>query len=139
MGKPKKQGKKNKTTTAPPPSALYDSSSRIRQPNANDVLLGRGGSINNYPGNVAFRSIVSEQKNAYNLSTNKNQKSAISQSIVDQIHGLVPPGRFLMKDESVYGGGLWVEVDNAKALSKTSQALREGAPTIRALAAADSK
>jgi len=142
--KPKKQSKKSKTkakskAVSAPPSMLYDSSHRIRTPNANDVLCGRGGNINNHPGNIAFRSLVSEQKNAYNLSTNKNQKSIISQSIVDQIHSLVPSGRFLTKDETMYGGGWWVEVDNAKAVSKTSQALREGAPTIRALAAADNK
>ncbi len=141
--KPKKQNRKSKTKgkskAAPPPSILYDSSNRIRQPNANDVLCGRGGNINNHPGNIAFRSLVSEQKNAYNLSTNKNQKSVISQSIVDRIHSLVPSGRFLTKDETMYGGGWWVEVDNAKAVSKTSQALREGAPTIRAMAAADNK
>lgn len=113
---------------------LYDEVKRIRHPEINDVLCGRGGNINKHPGNIAFRSYVSVHKNEYNLSTNKNIKALISQSIVDTIHNLDPPGRFLIKDESTHGGEWWIEVDNNKAMAKTSQALREGAPSIRAMA-----
>ncbi len=54
----------------------------------------------------------------------------------------IPPGRFLRKIAGRDGGkvtsspyslsGIWVEIDNAKALAKCSQALREGAPEFRA-------
>lgn len=106
---------------------------RFRTPNANDVLCGRGGNINQHLGNITYRSYVQELKNKYNLTTNKEYKASISQSIVDRVHRMNPPGRFLKKESG--GDCYWVEVDNAKAVSKTSQALREGAPTIRALAA----
>lgn len=131
-------------------NADYQYPTRIRNPSSNDVLCGRGGNINSHPGNIAFRSYVSEHKNTYNLTTNKHEKSAISQSVVDRIHNLSPSGRFLMKvqvkdkDHKSNGGGggvvsFWVEVDNAKAVAKTSQALREGAPSIRAMAAVGAK
>lgn len=35
---------------------------RIRQPNPQDVLSGRGGGINSHPGNKAFRQWISERK-----------------------------------------------------------------------------
>lgn len=140
--KGKKQNKKSKTSSTSLPSLDLqvpyndndtDANNRVYHPEANDVLCGRGGNINNHPGNKVFRSYVNEQKSEYNLTPDKNYKANISQSIVDMIHNLVPPGRFLMKDSSK-GPDWWVEVEGTKALAKTSQALREGAPSIRAMA-----
>lgn len=55
--------------------------------------------------------------------------------IVRKVQNQVPvAGRFLQKDPSMSGGSSgqwWVEIDEAKALAKTTQALREGAPKIR--------
>ena len=116
---------------APNPNAA-PGTTQIRQPGANDVLSGRGGNINNHAGNRAFRSFVNERKYDYNLTKNKSEKANISQSIVDRVHNLDPPGRFLIKE-----GGYWREVDGAKAMAKTSQALREGAPSLRAEASAN--
>lgn len=109
---------------------------RIRNPTKEDVLCGRGGGINAHEGNVAFRQMVHEQKERYNVAANKQEKAEISQHIVDQVKE--NGGRFLQKDESrgySSGGSFWVEIDNMKAIAKTSQALREGAPGIRAKAA----
>jgi hypothetical protein len=53
---------------------------------------------------------------------------------VDQIHQI--PGRFLLYSKE---NDAWVEVDNDKAAAKTSQALREGAPAIREMAAEKGK
>lgn len=128
----KTSNKKSRTVSSSSTFLYNDDTYRVRHPGPNDVLCGRGGSINNHPGNKAFRAIVSELKNTYNLTINKQEKAVISQSIVDRIHDLEPAGRFLAKDEASSGGNWWVEVDNNKAMSKTSQALREGAPTIRA-------
>ena len=131
--------RKNKTAPSalPPPSSYHAASAangatQIRHPGANDVLSGRGGNINNHAGNRAFRSFVNERKYDYNLTKNKSEKAKISQSIVDRVHNLVPPGRFLIKED-----GFWREVDGAKAMAKTSQALREGAPSLRAEASAN--
>lgn len=109
---------------------------RIRNPTKEDVLCGRGGGINAHEGNVAFRQMVHEQKERYNVAANKQEKAEISQQIVDQVKE--NGGRFLQKDDSrgySSSGSFWVEIDNMKAIAKTSQALREGAPSIRAKAA----
>ena len=44
-----------------------------------------------------------------------------------------PPGRFLQRDPDCPSNlNAWVEIDETRAIAKTSQALREGAPKIRA-------
>mmetsp|Transcript_6219 Transcript_6219/g.9125 ORF Transcript_6219/g.9125 Transcript_6219/m.9125 type:complete len:972 (-) Transcript_6219:2620-5535(-) len=121
---------------------------RIRTPNPNDVLCGRGGGINSHPGNRTFRSWVRERKESYNLAKSKAQKAKLSREIVDRVRNLNPPGRFLMREDRTAGAGApapsesigvsglyygwWIEIDDTKAMAKTSQALREGAPSIRA-------
>lgn len=108
---------------------------RIRSPNEQDVLSGRGGGINSHKGNTAFRQWVNERKEDYNLAQNKKEKIAVAMQVVRQVQQQVPvPGRFLQRDPTVVGGNSgqwWVEIDEAKALAKTTQALREGAPKIR--------
>lgn len=101
----------------------------IESPHKNDVLCGRGGGINNHPGNVNYRSIVHIYKNDYNLATNKQVKSEIARTVIKKVRELKPPGRFLEKNNLVYQ-----VVSEEQAMKKTSQALREGAPIIRARA-----
>ena len=104
---------------------------QTRSPHPNDVLCGRGGGINSHPGNKAFRQWVRIEKESYNLAITKVEKTRISRKIVNKVRNLSPPGRFLMKDSSK--PNFWVEIDDVKTMAKTSQALREGAPTIRAV------
>ena len=110
---------------------------RIRTPHPHDVLSGRGGGINAHPGNVVFREWVRVRKEDYNLAPNKAEKTRVALEVMDQVRNQDPPGRFLTRDStstpSMGGGGgsWWVEVDENRALAKTSQALREGAPQIR--------
>lgn len=101
----------------------------IQSPHKNDVLCGRGGGINNHPGNVNYRSIVHIYKTDYNLATNKQVKSEIARTVIRKVRELKPPGRFLEKNNLVYQ-----VVSEEQAMKKTSQALREGAPSIRAMA-----
>ena len=105
----------------------------------NDVLCGRGGSINCHPGNERFRQLVDSKKRLYLTARFKREKRLIASRIVDEIHALNPPGRFLTKIQ-VPGATRgkkkatdmrWYEVDIEKARDKTSQALRENAPEIR--------
>ena len=106
---------------------------RIRTPHPHDVLSGRGGGINSHDGNVQFRSWVHERKNDYNLASNKAEKARVAREVIALVQGQNPPGRFLQKDPSSIGGQTWwVELDDEKMMAKTSQALREGAPQIRA-------
>jgi len=110
----------------------------IKESNAHDVLFGRGGRINQHEGNIRFRNLIHQKQNAYNLKSNtKEAKATISRNIVENIKR--SKGRFL-KHEKVSTSSQpqwstwWVEVDDAAAMLKTSQALREGAPILRAQA-----
>ena len=64
--------------------------------NDNDVLSGRGGRINNHPGNVTFRLIVEDYKHEYlDPRTRKLEKAHVAARLVAQIRSTNPPGRFL--------------------------------------------
>lgn len=109
---------------------------RFRTPHPHDVLSGRGGGINAHVGNIAFRDWVKERRNAYTLAESKQQKARVAQEVIDIVYSQNPPGRFLQKCTSSKGddadGEWWVALDKDKVMAKTSQALREGAPQIRA-------
>ncbi|KAL7537365.1 hypothetical protein ACHAXR_007778, partial [Thalassiosira sp. AJA248-18] len=97
------------------------------EPTQNDILLGRVGSLDRHPGNVNFRAIVSQYVDAYMNST-KSQKSIIARSIVDKMRNeLNPPGRFLAQ---LNEDGLWHEVDDRRALRKTTHTLRAAATPL---------
>ena len=98
------------------------------KPHANDVLCGRGGSINNHIGNENYRIIVNRKKRVYLTARFKREKRLIAASIVQEVRSLDPPGRFLARDSR---NGTWYDIGDLKARDKTSQALREGAPEIR--------
>jgi len=97
------------------------------------VLSGRGGGINGHAGNVQFREWVRVRKNDYNLAQSKVAKAQVAKEVIALVQNQSPPGRFLSKDPSSVGSqGWWIELDEEKIMAKTSQALREGAPQIRA-------
>jgi hypothetical protein len=58
----------------------------------------------------------------------------ISRSIVEAVRSLDPPGRFLEKNPDT---GLWSDIGHKKAIEKTSQALRDGAASLRKQLSAD--
>jgi hypothetical protein len=53
---------------------------------------------------------------------------SISRSIVEAVRSLTPAGRFLEKHIVT---NLWSDIGDRKAIEKTSQALRDGAATLR--------
>lgn len=96
-----------------------------RQLTTNDILFGRGGKINQNPGNMKFRDAVHSFKEEYANPRNKKiEKAYIAAKIVDSIRSQCPPGRFLARDLVT---GSWVEVGDEKARKKAGQALRDGA------------
>lgn len=108
-----------------------ESSERIDVPSENDVLCGRGGSINSHTGNARFRDLVEKRKRVYLTARFKREKRLIASSIVSEIRSLDPPGRFLARKGNK-DSGHWYDIGDEKARDKTSQALRENAPSIRA-------
>ncbi len=84
-----------------------------------DVLFGKGGRINQHPGNIKLREKVHAFHSVYDRS-DKRTKTAISWSILEEIKR--EGARFLEKG----GDGKWRQVINDKAARmKISQALRE--------------
>jgi len=98
----------------------------IADPCSNDVLCGRGKNVNKHPGNQFFQSLVKSMRVEY-VCSQKRDKPKFAKRIVNNIRNLDPPGRFLKLDTNT---GLWYDIGNKKATSKTRQALREGAPEL---------
>ena len=91
-------------------------------PLANDVLSGRGRRILNHPGNLKFRSIIKSLKPEYDAAPKSLKGVLYGNQIINIIHDLCPPGRFLKEDKV---SGSWIEVDKEKAVKIAIQALRD--------------
>ena len=98
----------------------------IKEPHPHDVLSGRGNYVNYHDGNEYFRKLVRKHKLEY-VNCPKQQKGKFSKMIVDEIKERNPSGRFLKQDKDTK---LWYDIGEKKALDKTRQALREGAPEL---------
>lgn len=93
-----------------------------------DVLLGRGGKSNHHPGNKRYREEIENFRPMYSTLDTDNQKTGMSQSLVDVIEEI--GGRFLEEERIKDEGGKpvslgWYVVPNIVARRKASQALRE--------------
>ncbi|KAL7535282.1 hypothetical protein ACHAXR_006393 [Thalassiosira sp. AJA248-18] len=64
----------------------------------NDVLSGRGATINAHPGNMLFRSMCVYRKSEFDTATN-HQKRQIALEIVESVLEWNPPGRFIERVE----------------------------------------
>jgi hypothetical protein len=117
-----------KDEAKPAPLLPPSDAKRTSSPHNNDVLCGRGGTVNAHPGNEQYRTFVERKKRVYLTARFKREKRLIAQSIVDEIRNLDPPGRFLMKETNTE---YWFDVGDEKARDKTSQALRENAISVR--------
>ena len=100
----------------------------VKEPHENDVMYGRGGGTNHHPGNKRYRKMVEERKVQY-VNSKRLDKPLVALEIIREWRAQLPPGRFLKHNEKT---GNWDDVGDKKAREKTSQALREKAPIIRA-------
>ena len=94
--------------------------------NYNDVLLGRGGNNNKYPGNEQLRTFARSEARQYSRS-GKLHKSKLSRTLVTRVRQLDPPGRFLKQDQNTKE---WVDVGDITAREKASQVLRDAASAL---------
>lgn len=142
-------GKDKPTTTTTTPAEKESATTRpsedatiIFTPHDNDVIGGRGHKANVHPGNVLFRSYVSAVKVDYVMSP-KRDKPKYAKEVVQRIKNQDPPGRFLKSYHRSHDEGsdnnsanqgdssiFWKDIGDKEALSKTRQALREGAASI---------
>jgi len=95
----------------------------ITRPHDNDVLFGRGNAVNKHIGNATLREFCSKKRENYQNAFFREQRNEIAKEILNKIHSLTPPGRFLMP----IGCDMleWVEVDKEKSIAKICQILRE--------------
>ena len=89
------------------------------EPSPGCVLLGRGGRSNNSSGNRNYLAAKKDIQPRY-LAASKQEKTAISQELVDRVHAW--GGRFLELDPT---NNKWFEISELKARKKASQTLRE--------------
>ncbi|KAL7428830.1 hypothetical protein ACHAXH_001395 [Discostella pseudostelligera] len=61
-------------------------------PHINDVLFGRGTSVNLHPGNRQFRSLVESNKLTFMKAKKNKQKRAVAAYIYNEIQSMRPPG-----------------------------------------------
>jgi hypothetical protein len=93
-----------------------------------DVLCGRGGRVNHHPGNEVYLKEKDRIQPRY-LAASKDEKTGISQELVDFIHQR--GGRFLKLEPGTED--MWYEILMIAARKKASQTLREiNTPEIRA-------
>ena len=100
----------------PPPQVVVNAGDGglISEVNENDVLSGRGGRINNHPGNITFRTVVEDYKREYlDPRIRKLEKAHVAARLVAQIRSANPPGRFLKEDPD--HPGKFVEIGDPKA------------------------
>ena len=100
----------------PPPRVMIypGQGGPISDLNEHDVLSGRGGRINNHPGNITFRTVVEDYKREYlDPRTRKLEKAHVAARLVSQIRSTNPPGRFLREDP--VNPGCYVEIGDTKA------------------------
>ena len=95
----------------------------IEKPRAQDVLFGRGACIASHVGNGFYRRLVWEKKSEYLATKDLQHKKRIAQDVINHIHGLEPPGRFLQlaSATSSYYSGPWVEATRERVVEKTCQ------------------
>jgi hypothetical protein len=67
---------------------------------AHDVLCGRGAYVNGHVGNARLRELALERKHAFDHG-NYTDKRHLAMDIVQIIHQLDPPGRFLKRVRAV--------------------------------------
>jgi hypothetical protein len=111
-----------KSSPRPKPAIAIEG---IVSPKSNDVVLGRGTLIN--AGNQQYLHLVQQAKRDYVMSPKKH-KGKFAHNIVNIIKRLNPPGRFLKQDPE---SKLWYEISYMKAIQRTRQSLRDGAPKLK--------
>lgn len=110
-GKKTKNVKKNMPTQNSLPALV------ITEPSNRDILCGRGGLVNKHSANIVYRLVVEKNKALYR-QVPKIHRMLVSQSIV---LSMIQEG-YIFLGHHPEG---WTPIDERKAVSKTSQALRE--------------
>ena len=105
-----------------PPTKTSLTSSGSVHISPNDVLCGRGNSVNKHIGNVRFRELIAANQEDYPTLTKKEKMNRAGEIVNLILHHTDPPGRFVARDTDT---GLWHDIGMPRSLEKVSQALRD--------------
>ena len=94
------------------------------EPGPNDVCSGRGKRNWNHAGNIDFRNLIQASVEGYMSAPNKNEKTAIVCTIVDNMRR--EGSQFLQQNQE----GLWYDIGDAKARDKVGHSLRDQVTAI---------
>lgn len=86
----------------------------------NDVLSGRGATVNSHPGNRRFRSLCADRKVEFDAATNAHERE-IALEIVDIVLGWDPPGKFIER----VNDGPWRDMGIERAIQKVCGVIRD--------------
>ena len=64
----------------------------IKTVSDNDIICGRGGAVNNHPGNKRFRQFIQKYKHQY-LNESKQRKPMVAMRVLRMVKESTPPGR----------------------------------------------
>ena len=93
------------------------------KPDENDVLCGLRKEVYNHPGNQYYRDLIRNDKEKYAAASCVHFKKEIAKLIINKVHTLNPPGRFLKYNKN---DNMWYDIGAYNTLKKVQQALREG-------------
>ena len=96
-----------------------EKSRKILEPQPQDILFGRGKSIQNRPSNVWFRNVLDSYRNRYD-DADKVEKTKVAWEIVRYVK-THKNARFLKRSDDCVS---WVEVDDILARGKVSHSFR---------------
>ena len=88
----------------------------------NDVVLGRGKSFQNHPGNQKLSMMIEQNQSRYQQA-NRNDKTTISKDLVAMVQNDMG-GRFLQKDEQ--NPSFWTVASEQAARLKVAHSFRAG-------------
>jgi hypothetical protein len=104
----------------------------VKNPNAIDVLMGRGGQSNNHPGNKHYQSVLEAHAWEYSQLKGRDAKTKFAWGIFQRLKKECI--RFLKCDRAK---GVYLEAEDDEARKKISQRLRELALEVREHASDD--
>lgn len=92
----------------------------LDEPEPMDIICGRGKNIT-HPGNKRFHSLIMSNRQVYQQTKRREDKTVITQSIIERLKRGPDPSRFVLRDAP---SSRWVEVSDDYAKEKVSHALR---------------
>jgi hypothetical protein len=63
----------------------FDPAQGIKEPNANDIVCGRGRSSIEHPANLRFRNLINQHKERYQMAKRRDEKTKITGELVDSL------------------------------------------------------